>query len=490
MTLYSRYWWPGAILFSDHQVATNTITKGLIEDRDRLREELANKVCTAPEAPLPKRSMDQPSRPALPQQPGEITSPVPKGSETPATKPVIDAPTPKIQREAELKITEIPQIARDLPPCEKEETPDQVMLVMDTSGSMRMPAGNHPEFGEIERLATAGDVEKSRQMEALMDQPGRKRIDDSRTAANELISSLPRNTAVGIVSFDGHCGAKTDMRPTLDRDQSRRVIESLGAKGSTPIAATLRQVQIAFADGGDPDLPRSVILITDGEETCGGDPCIEAKLLAQTYKNLKIHVIDVTGTSKLQCLADTTKGTIVKAGNLDELQAAVTRAAKGGSQNNECKATDPSKPYSEALPQRPTDGKRTNLSTNEAVPENHILKLPNAPTTDLSFLEGCWQTEPFKHKPSQASPSVSTYCFDQSGKGWLENSQSLFCRPQAEARYTGDELTIKDSDCPPSWFADHLTCRRAADGTALCSGESQIPGQVPYKWTVRMQRMR
>ena len=490
ITLYSHYWWSGTGLFQNDQLATDNVTKRIIEDRDRLRELLASNVCTIPEAALPKPGLDQPSRTDRPLQPGEITPTDPKVLDRPATKPVIDAPAAKIPQKVELSTTELPQIARELPPCEREQTPDQVMLVMDTSGSMRMPAGNHPEFAEIERLATAGDVAKYREMEALMDQPGRKRIDDSRAAANELLSALPSNTAVGIVSFDGECGAKIDLVPTLDRGQSRRVIEGLGAKGATPIAATLRQVQIAFNAGGDPDLPRSVIVITDGEETCRGDPCSEAKMLAQTYKNLKIHVIDVTGTSKLQCLADTTKGTIVKAGNLAELQAAVASAAKVHSQNNECKATDNSKPQSEALHKRLTDLERNNLLEKDAVPENLMLKLPNSPSTDLSFLQGCWQTEPFKHKPSQNSPSVSTYCFDQNGKGWLENSQNLFCRPQAQAHYMGDELTIKDSDCPPSWFADNLICRRSASGTALCSGEAQIPGQAPHHWTVRMQRVR
>jgi hypothetical protein len=490
MTLYPRYWWPGSELISNDQVAAETATKELIAERDHLREQLANKVCTAPEALLPKRSMEQPQRPALPQQPGEITPPVLKGSETPAPKPVIDAPTPKIQREAELKMTELPQIARELPPCEKEEAPDEVMLIMDTSGSMRMPAGHHPEFTEIERLATAGDPVKYRQMEALMDQPGRKRIDDSRAAASELMGSLPRKAAVGIVSFDGQCGAKMDLGPTLDRDQSRRVIESLGAKGATPIAATLRQVQNAFAAGGNPNLPRSVILITDGEETCGGDPCAEAKLLAQTYKNLKIHVIDVTGTSKLQCLADATNGTIVKAGNLAELKAAVARAAKGPEPKNECKATDFPQSQSPTMPSQSRRDEQSQLSGTDPVPESTMLKLPDGPSTDLSFIQGCWRTEPFKHKPSQNNPSISTYCFDQNGKGWLENSQNLFCRPAAEARYVGNELTINDSDCPPSWFADHLICRRDVDGTALCRGEAQIPGQPPHQWTVRMQRMR
>jgi S1-C subfamily serine protease len=223
-----------------------------------------------------------------------------------------------------------------LPPCDTIEVPAQVMLAMDTSGSMSLPAGNRPDILEIERQAIAGNADKGRQLEALAKQPGRKRMDDARAAATELIGSLSRKAAVGIASFDGRCDAKIDVVPTLDRSQTKRVIEAFKPQGATPIAATLRRVRDAFGTEGDPDTPRSVILITDGEETCKGDPCGEARQLAQAYKNLKIHVIDVTGTSQLQCLADATKGTIVKAGDLEELKAAVARAATGVHQQMNC----------------------------------------------------------------------------------------------------------------------------------------------------------
>ncbi len=346
LTLRPWNWWQGSSSLGARAV-TDAVTQGLTEERDRLRTLLGGDVCTLPPDRLPGRILEQPPKPARPGQLGEMSPPVmhPPVTPTPVTPSIEAAPKlvdppaepPPIVRE-QGAVDPPPAVAapKPPPPCDTVEVPAQVMLAMDTSGSMALPAGNRPDILEMERLAEAGNVEKRRQMQALMNQPGRKRMDDARAAANELISSLSRKAAVGIASFDGRCDARIEVAPTLDRSQAKRVIEQFKPQGPTPIAATLRRVRDAFGADGDPDTPRSVILITDGGENCKGDPCGEARQLAQSYKNLKIHVIDVTGTSQLQCLADATKGTIVKAGDLAELKAAVARAATGVHQQMNC----------------------------------------------------------------------------------------------------------------------------------------------------------
>lgn len=123
-----------------------------------------------------------------------------------------------------------------------------------------------------------------------------------------------------------------------------------------------------------------------------------------------------------------------------------------------------------------------------------VLKMPDKPTQDMSFLKGCWQTDPFKHDPSRAYTGVSTYCFDERGNGRLEYKSPVnTCRPSARARFSGTELMIDDSDtiCVNGgpWTADHLVCRRAGDGVAHCSGRSSSNG-TPTAWTVRLHRVR
>ncbi|MFI5001819.1 MAG: hypothetical protein ACHQK9_18205, partial [Reyranellales bacterium] len=96
-------------------------------------------------------------------------------------------------------------------------------------------------------------------------------------------------------------------------------------------------------------------------------------------------------------------------------------------------------------------------------PESPVLKMPEKPTEDLSFLKGCWRTDAFKHTPA-LPPGVSTYCFDDKGNGQLEyrrlNNPGYVCRAPARAKYEGQQLSIRDSDTKCSdggnWYADVL----------------------------------
>jgi hypothetical protein len=123
------------------------------------------------------------------------------------------------------------------------------------------------------------------------------------------------------------------------------------------------------------------------------------------------------------------------------------------------------------------------------------MRMPDRPSNDLSFLEGCWRTDPFRHSPNQGEPGVSNYCFDRDGRGTLTFRRSdRSCRAPAQARYGPDgSLRIVDSDTRCSdgspWAADRLDCRPTANGVAACSGNSREPGSgAPTHWTVNLHR--
>ncbi|MGE0422523.1 MAG: hypothetical protein AB7O88_09685 [Reyranellaceae bacterium] len=80
-------------------------------------------------------------------------------------------------------------------------------------------------------------------------------------------------------------------------------------------------------------------------------------------------------------------------------------------------------------------------------PDDGRLRLPKAPTTDLSFLKGCWRTDPFRHHSQQPSPGVSEYCFDANGRGsFVFRRAGLTCRTSAQGRYEGTVLRLRDAD--------------------------------------------
>ncbi len=127
-------------------------------------------------------------------------------------------------------------------------------------------------------------------------------------------------------------------------------------------------------------------------------------------------------------------------------------------------------------------------------PADDRLRLPNAPTNDYSFMQGCWRTDPFRHETAQMQPGVSSYCFDASGAGQLEWRRGrTACRTRAQARFEGAVLRLRDSDSTCNdgsrWFADQLVCRRGADNVAVCSGQSRNAYGAPVRWSVNLHKL-
>ena len=126
-------------------------------------------------------------------------------------------------------------------------------------------------------------------------------------------------------------------------------------------------------------------------------------------------------------------------------------------------------------------------------PGDDRLRLPS-PTNNMSFLQGCWRTDPFRHERGQQQPGVSSYCFDANGNGQLEWRRGrTACRTTAQARFEGAVLRLRDADtnCNDGsrWYADQLVCQRGADDVAQCSGSSRGGAFGPTTWSVNMHKL-
>lgn len=67
-------------------------------------------------------------------------------------------------------------------------------------------------------------------------------------------------------------------------------LKTLRAKGTTPIALSLKAAAGDFPDNNAKNI---IILITDGKEECGGDPCTIAKLLHEKGISVKPFVVGI-----------------------------------------------------------------------------------------------------------------------------------------------------------------------------------------------------
>jgi hypothetical protein len=71
-------------------------------------------------------------------------------------------------------------------------------------------------------------------------------------------------------------------------------------------------------------------VVSDGSDSCGGDPCAAARQIAAKKGNVRINVIDIsgaTGNPTAQCMAQATGGQVFQPDSVEEMQDMVRQAS-------------------------------------------------------------------------------------------------------------------------------------------------------------------
>lgn len=201
-----------------------------------------------------------------------------------------------------------PAHAADGPP---KDSP-KVELVLDVSGSMR-----------------ATDVD------------GQSRMSAAQQAFNEVIDAVPAGVRLGIRTLGANypgddkeigCRDSKNLYPVgqVDRTEAKTAVATLRPTGWTPIGYALRGAdQDLGTDGGT----RRVVLITDGEDSCGKpDPCDVARELAAKGTHLTIDTLGLVQDDKtreqLTCIAEATGGTYTTVRHRKELSGRIKQLVK------------------------------------------------------------------------------------------------------------------------------------------------------------------
>lgn len=185
------------------------------------------------------------------------------------------------------------------------------------------------------------------------------RIDAAKYAADELIDTLPDGTDFSLVTYgttvgdsdaehDAGCRDITTLIPlgTLDTDAAHDAVDGITPSGYTPISASLQQAadQLPTGDGD-----QTIVLISDGEDTCQTPPCDTARATTDTHPGLTISTVGFhTGAdanTQLSCIATASGGVFVTADdtgtltnrlqatqNLERARTALTATGLGGAQ--------------------------------------------------------------------------------------------------------------------------------------------------------------
>ncbi|MEO9457420.1 MAG: VWA domain-containing protein [Lentilitoribacter sp.] len=182
---------------------------------------------------------------------------------------------------------------------------------------------------------------------------GTAKISIAKEVMTNLIKDLDPDINMGLMAY-GHrekdnCSDIEVMAlpGPVDRDRLIDHVQNITPRGKTPIsdALSIASVGVGYFAGKS-----SVVLVSDGLETCNADPCAKARSLGLVNPGFDVHVIgfDVTKeeSESLQCIADATGGKFFRANNANELKDALaqTVAVVGGSDEPKAPATETAKP--------------------------------------------------------------------------------------------------------------------------------------------------
>ena len=182
-----------------------------------------------------------------------------------------------------------------------------MILVLDASGSM---------WGHL-----------------LDDQP---KIAAAKQVVRDLLQDWDPNVNLGVTVY-GHRqkGACDDIEPMVgvgpvDASAIMKRVDAIQPKGKTPMTEAIRR---AAAELKYTESKASVILVSDGEETCDADPCAAAKQLEQAGVDLTVHtvgfdVVEKKGKDQLRCMAENTGGRFVLAEDAPALKKAIAEAVQ------------------------------------------------------------------------------------------------------------------------------------------------------------------
>ncbi len=190
-------------------------------------------------------------------------------------------------------------------PAVKNADTARMVLVLDASGSM---------WGQID---------------------GKSKIEIAKEVVAELIDQIPADFQTGLTVYGhrrkGDCKDIEMVIPVGPHNAAamKAKVKGISPKGKTPLSESVRQAAQALRYTEE---RATVILVSDGLETCDIDPCALAAELAMSGVEFTVHVIgfDISkeDQGRLRCMADKTGGLFLAASNAGSLRDALFKTVE------------------------------------------------------------------------------------------------------------------------------------------------------------------
>ncbi|MCF8103557.1 MAG: VWA domain-containing protein [Desulfarculaceae bacterium] len=164
---------------------------------------------------------------------------------------------------------------------------------------------------------------------------GQTKIEAAKEVMAKAVPALPAEVRLGLVAY-GHRkkGDCADVEVLVapgsgDRAGLLKKVAALSPKGKTPIADSIKQTAELLKSKEN---ETTIVLVSDGIETCEADPCGVVKALKQSGIKFVLQVVgfdvDAGGKAQLECLASAGGGKYFSAGDAAGLMAALEAVKK------------------------------------------------------------------------------------------------------------------------------------------------------------------
>ena len=155
---------------------------------------------------------------------------------------------------------------------------------------------------------------------------GTAKIEIARDAMDNLLGEWTETHKIGLMAYGhrrrGDC-TDIEMLVTPGEDTRAGILERINGitpTGKTPLTGAIEQAATTLSYA---DAPATVVLISDGLESCDRDPCAVSEALEQAGVAFTAHVVGFdlgdADASALSCIAENTGGQYLSARNADEL---------------------------------------------------------------------------------------------------------------------------------------------------------------------------
>jgi len=187
---------------------------------------------------------------------------------------------------------------------------------------------------------------------------GKIKIQVAKEVMNKLLEETPDGIDCGIVVYGhrkkGDCADIEMIVPmgSLQKEAAVLKINRISPKGKTPISDS---IIMAVNQLKGHEAAGTIVLVSDGMETCGKDPCAVVKKLKESGIKFVMHVVGFNvkaeAAKQLSCIAQTGGGSYFSTTNATDLLAAMKQIKESVVEKKEIEAPAPT-PEPKAITQK------------------------------------------------------------------------------------------------------------------------------------------